>query len=186
MSAPLISRSADLRRLIDEGYELEVAHGHTARPPPSRTSRRTRKCSTALWCRRSRSRATRHTTPDTHVMLFAGGSPCRDARGRPLSRIIHSAGRQQLAEGIAVDFLFSSKPASGYADYYEKVTAYVAMLAAPAQRLDPAATASTYRVATSSDNESVFEYMDTASPRAGIAMATAKLAIGKVAIVGIR
>lgn len=61
----------------------------------------------------------------------------------------------------------------------------MAILAGPAQKLDPDATPQTFRVATSSAPDSVFEYMETASARAGIAIATAKLAIPNVAIIGL-
>ena len=124
------------------------------------------------------------TSPDTHVMMFAGETPC-DENGHPLHRIINSASRQQIADEITVDFMFSSKPPAGYANYHEKICAYVAMLAGPAQKLDPDATPLTFRVATSSETDCVFEYMETASARAGIVIATAKLAIPNVAIIGL-
>jgi len=182
MSAPLTSRSADLRRLVDDGYELEVAHGHLlVHHVPYVTSKGEVTYGTLVSTLTLSGDKT--TTPDTHVMMFAGETPC-DEQGQPLSRIIHNAGRQHLAEGITVDFLFSSKPGGGYANYYEKVSAYVAMLAGPAQQLDASATALTYKVAMEPATDSVFKYMETASPRAGIATATAKLAVGKVAIVG--
>ena len=183
MSEPLTSRSADLRRLVDDGYELEVAHGHLlVHHVPYVTPEREVRYGTLVSTLTLSGDKT--TTPDTHVIMFAGQMPC-DEHGQALSRIIHTAGRQELAEGITVDFLFSSKPASGYANYYEKVTAYVAMLVGPAQRLDGGASALTFKVAAEAATDSVFEYMETASARAGIAMATAKLAIGRVAIVGL-
>lgn len=182
MSAPLTSRSPDLRRLADEGYELDVAHGHLlVGHIPYVTPEREVAYGTLVSTLTLQGDAT--TTPDTHVMTFAGQTPCDEA-GRPLSKIIIGEARQQLAEGIVVDVTLSSKPPTGYPDYYEKVTAYVAMLVGPAQKLDPGATPLTYRVATGARQDSVFKYMDTASARAGIALATAKLAIGKVAIVG--
>ncbi len=182
MSAPLTSRSADLRRLVDEGYELEVAHGHLLiHHVPYVTQDKEVKYGTLVSTLTLSGDTT--TTPETHVMMFAGETPC-DTDGQALSKIINSASHQQIAGGITIDFVFSSKPAAGYANYHEKVCAYVAVLASPAQKLDPNATPLTFRVATSTEAESVFAYIETASARAGIALATAKLAIPKVAIIG--
>src|SRR3546814_2749457 len=65
---------------------------------------------------------------DTHVAMFAGETPC-DARGQPLQRIINASRREELGGGLVVTHTFSSKPPVGaYADYYEKMTTYVALL----------------------------------------------------------
>ena len=47
------------------------------------------------------------------------------------------------------------------------------------------ATARTYKVIESDDPDAVFRYLDTASGRAGISDSTAKLALDKVAIIGL-
>jgi len=48
-----------------------------------------------------------------------------------------------LAENLAIDHSFSSKPASGvgYNNYHEKMTAYVAIFLSHAQSIDPNVTA---------------------------------------------
>jgi hypothetical protein len=61
---------------------------------------------------------------------------------------------------------------------------YAAMLESQAQALDRSATARTFKVVRDDEN-SVFEYIDTASSRAGIAAVSAKLERGRVGIVGI-
>src|SRR3546814_10877853 len=79
--------------------------------------------------------------PDTHLAMFAGETPC-DARGQPLQRIINASRREELGGGLVVTHTFSSKPPVGaYADYYEKMTTYVALLANEAAALDPEVTA---------------------------------------------
>jgi hypothetical protein len=85
--------------------------------------------------------------PKTHVVTFAGLAPC-DKDGNVLGQILHSSGRQILADGLEVDHTFSSKPASGYTDYHHKMTTHAGMLAGPAQVLDPAATATMFHVIT--------------------------------------
>lgn len=183
MSEPLISRSRDLRRLREEGFEIEVVSGHLlVHHVPYVTTAREVMHGTLVSTLTLTGDIT--TTPDTHVAMFSGETPC-DEDGTPLRAIINSSGRQQLADGVAVDHMFSSKPITGYPDYYEKVTAYVAMLTSAANKLDVDATATTFRVVEDPEPSSVFEYTETASTRAGIVIATGKLALPRLAIVGL-
>ncbi|GAA0727076.1 ThiF family adenylyltransferase [Sphingomonas japonica] len=123
--------------------------------------------------------------PDTHVAMFAGLTPC-DSRGVPLSRIINSSARQVLGGGLAVDHMFSSKPAVGYyADYHEKMSTYAAILANEAAAIEPEATARTRRVVANDDPGSPFVYLDTATSRAGIGEVAQRLVGERVAIVGL-
>ena len=48
------------------------------------------------------------------------------------------------------------------------MTTYVAELSAAAQKIDPRLTAQTYPVVELEEEDSVFQYMDTESSRAGI------------------
>ena len=57
----------------------------------------------------------------------------------PNIELAQSAGLE-AGNGIVVDHTFSSKPASGYLDYHEKMTTYVKILAGPAQAIDSNAT----------------------------------------------
>lgn len=125
------------------------------------------------------------SAPSTHVAMLIGDYPC-DKNGHPLEQIRHS-GRQQLAENLIVDHSFSSKPAGGrmYRDYHEMMTTYVAILAAHAQAIDPNVTARTHPVVTPDESEAVFNYLDTATSRAGIGLATEKLHLGNLAIIGL-
>ena len=77
-----------------------------------------------------------------------------------------------------------SKPPGGYPNYYEKMTAYIKMLAGHAQTIDPTATPITFRASTHTE-DTVFRYLDSASGRAGISGITDKLKLAKVAIVGL-
>jgi tRNA A37 threonylcarbamoyladenosine dehydratase len=64
------------------------------------------------------------------------------------------------------------------------MTTYVSILSGPAQAIESAATAITHGV-VAADEEAVFEYIETASSRAGVSVATARLQGHKVAIVGL-
>jgi len=121
--------------------------------------------------------------PTQHVVYFAGEHPC-DRHGAELVRIKHSSQRQTLADRITVDHSFSSKPENGYTDYYDKMTTYANILAGPAQAIDNAVTPKTFRV-VADEEETVFMYLDTASARAGIAALAGRLAVPKLAIIGL-
>ena len=183
MSHTLISRSADLKRLEDDGFEVEVRSGYLLlKHIPYATENQTVKRGTLV----SELTLTGDTTakPSTHVVMFVGEMPC-DREGKPLVQIHNSSRRRELARGLVVNHRFSSKPPEGYRDYYEKMTTYEAIVSGPAQSFDPSATARTFAVVEAREEDSVFRYIDTASSRAGIGAVTEKLEVGAVAIVGL-
>lgn len=100
---------------------------------------------------------------------------------------IDAGGGGQLAPGLVARHRFSSKPlpAGRYADYYEQFVAYIRILSHEAQAIEPQATAATFAPVVTEEDESVFRYLDSASSRAGIVMASAKLAADRVAIIGL-
>jgi hypothetical protein len=190
MSKRLISHSPDLKRLQDEGYGLEVRGSHLLlHGVPYVTPERRVACGTLVSTLQLSGEAT--VRPDQHEAHFQGDVPC-DAGGRPLEKIINSSERQELSPGLVVDHYFSSKPADGagrYADYWDKMTSYVAILSGPAEELEPGVSARTYPYIPEGDEEgegeSVFVYRDTASSRAHIEILNEKLRVGPVAIVGV-
>ena len=105
--------------------------------------------------------------------------------GSQLTKIINAVGTTTLAEGLTADCTFSSKPPDGYADYYAKTTAYLNMVSGWAEAIDPSATAKTFPVVQAGEEDSVFRYLDSASSRARISSIASRLAIPKVAIVGL-
>lgn len=182
MSQRLISRSQDLRRLIEDGFEVEVRGpyllvGHIPYVDPECHVRYgTLVMGLAL--------ADDATIPPTdHTARFVGDVPC-DAQGRRLDKMING-GREDLGHGIIVDHSFSAKPRDGYRDHYHKVTAYVARLTGPAVEIDPLVTARTFRVVEFRDDNSPFRYIDTATPRAGLERYAERLAPNRIAIVGL-
>jgi len=121
--------------------------------------------------------------PDTHVVHFDGEYPCR-ADGTPIKEISHATTNFDLGHGVKAKHAFSSKPANGYTDYYHKMTTYAAILCGPATALKPAATPRTFSVPEDEEN-SVFNYAEAASDRAGIGALSDRLAMEKVAIIGL-
>lgn len=180
MSNSPISRNPDLQRLVGEGYEVEIVADHlVVRNVPFVDEERQVRRGTLL-----SEFSDASPVPTTHVIKFAGGMPC-DKDGKVLDRIINHKGKQPISPDLIVECTFSSKPPEGYPDYYKKIVSYVGMLQNEAQSIDPSATARTWRVVANEDPEQPFEYVDSASSRAGITYATRKLRQDNVAILGL-
>lgn len=123
--------------------------------------------------------------PADHVVMFAGEYPCR-SDGSPIESIRNSTEQITLDRGLTANHRFSAKPTAGPdKDFYEKMTRYIAILSGQAEAIDPAATARVNRFVESTEENSVFAYIDTASSNAGITAVSRKLECGKVGIVGL-
>jgi len=184
MSSTPISRSPDLQNLRDDGYEVAIQAAHLVISHVPYVNQEGTVCYGSLVSALDLA-GDIAVAPQSHVAYFIGSRPChRD--GRLMDEIWAGEVNQQLAEGLVVNHVLSSKPTSGsYLDYYEKITTYADIIASPARSLDPSATPKTHAVMTTTEDESVFCYLDTASSRAGIGVANAKLELNNVAIVGL-
>jgi hypothetical protein len=185
MSAELIGRNPDLKRLRDEGYFVAI-RGSTLllKGVPYVNDKREVKRGILVSPLDLAGDIT--VRPQDHQVQFIGERPC-DKDGSPLSKVIGSEVNNDIAPGLVARFSFSQKPACGYyADYYEKMTTYATMLAAHAACIEPGADARANRVEEPEpDEESPFNYLDTASSRAELNSATAKLKLRKVLIIGL-
>jgi hypothetical protein len=184
MSPQLISRSDDLRRLRDEGYEVSIRGGYLLiGHVPFRTS--AGEVAYGSFASTLTMSGEKTGAPDDHRMWFIGGIPY-DINGVALA----DAAQMQVAPGVTTQCMFSRKPVDEsqvrtYRDYYEKVMIHLNLTAEAALALDPTVTAITHPVVPDEDEESVFNYIDTASSRAGISAISEKLKIDKVAIIGL-
>lgn len=183
MSQQQISRNADLKALMDDGYEVAIKVGHLVLyNVPYVSAQRKVMRGTLISVLEVNGDDT--IRPKQHIAFFAGEHPC-DKDGNKLRHIEHSSGRQQLGEGLVGDHSFSSKPKEGYRDYHHKMSTYAEMIAKHAKAIEAEATARTYVVTTSDDPDPIFNYTDSASTRAGIAAISNKLALNKVGIIGL-
>jgi hypothetical protein len=184
MSKQLIDRSPDLKRLRDEGYDIEVRERFLlVRTFPYLNSKKEVLYGILVspldWA------GDVTTIPGTHATFFIGEAPCHET-GRPMTEIITSSSRQQPEPGLFVDHSLSAKPIEGrYPNFYEKVKRHAEIICGPAKAVDSRATPEAFPVIETTEEESVFKYADTASSRAGIAVVSAKLEIGKIGIVGV-
>lgn len=183
MPHKLISLNTDLKRLWDEGYEIEILDGHLlVHHVPYLTSSIKVKYGTLVSTLALAGDAT--VKPDTHVTYFIGEAPCHK-NGQVISAILISSSPQQLSPAIQINHTFSSKPSDGYRDYFEKMTTYVNIISGPAKSIDPSVTEKTFIVIEPDETESVFNYLDTNSSRARIGIISRKVANQRVAIVGL-
>lgn len=184
MSQQLINRNPDLKRLRDEGYEVEVRGGYLLvhHVPYVNQSKQIQYGS--LVSTLTLTGNGQVGVPDTHVISFIGENPC-EIDGAVISAIQHSNVMTPLNHQITVHRSFSNKPPGGYPNYYEKVKRYATIISAPAKFLDSSVTERTFKVIPDIENETVFQYIDTNSSRAQIEFINSKLAGEKIAVIGL-
>lgn len=182
MSQKPLSLSPDLKRLRDEGYFVQIRGGLlVVRDVPYVNAQRQVQYGTLISSLTLAGDLTRR--PDTHVAYFDGDCPC-DANGKPISEIKHLSQITNHGGGVTSRHSFSSKPEGGYADYYHKMTTYVAILSGPAEVVTPGVSPRAFR-APEPEEDSVFNYTETASDRVGIGALTALLEKDRIGIVGL-
>lgn len=185
MSARVISLNSDLKRLRDEGYELEIKEGYAiVYNVPYLDKSMSIQYGILISPLAMRGDIVKYEkTGLAHVIYFQGTHPyC--ANGQAMSGILHETFSAKSIAGISVNFSFSNKPQGGYNDYYEKFARYITILQSEAQAIDALVTAATFR-RISEDEDSIFAYADTNASRAAISDITDKLKNQKIGIIGL-
>lgn len=182
MSRRPIARSADLLRLQNEGYDLEIRGGYLlVRSVPFVTSLATVRYDGVLITTLEMS-DDMTSVPNDHRAFWTGEHPCH-SDGRKISSIEHGSAAQNLGNGVQADFMFSAK--AHYRDYYHKVTTYLGRITGEATKIDPQATAQTYPAILTDGEGEVFKYVDTATSRAGIGAINCMVVGQKIGIIGL-
>jgi hypothetical protein len=184
MSRKLFSLNSDLKKLREEGYFVQIVGGLLLmKEVPYVNSKRQVKTGTLISSLTMAGDETR--SPDTHVMHWDGEYPC-NPDGSPIKEISNQTGPIDMGHGVTAQFAFSSKPVETgkYADYHHKMTTYATILSGSAAVLDPKTNSRLFREPEEED-ESVFNYTETASDRVGIGALTELLTKDKVAIIGL-
>jgi hypothetical protein len=186
MSQRLIARSPDLKRLQDEGYDVSTQGAVVLlRNVPYLTAEKEIKYGTITSTLVLADDVTVNPVED-HVVYFAGEKP-HNAGGSAIGSVINDT-IQETYGGVEVNIQMSAKAQTAdkkYRDYHHKMTTYVRILSGPATRLDATVTARTFPVIVEDEEETVFNYVDSAASRAGLEVLTNKLKIASVAIVGL-
>ena len=183
MSPALFSLNDDLRQLREAGYSVRRVGGFLVMQevPYVDAARKVKRGTIISDLCLSGDRTQK---PEPHTVHFDGEFPC-DALGVPISAISAGSADADLGYGLRSRHLFSSKPGpQGYSNYFEKMSTYASILAGPAAVLDPTATPRVYRE-PDPEEESVFNYVETASDRVGIGHLTARFKGQRIAIVGV-
>lgn len=180
-----LSLSPDLKQLRDEGYEVRVTEaGHLviSHVPYLDAQGKVQYGQLVSTLNMSGDVA---AYSGGHEVFFVGGVP-HGPDGQPLNRLIHQPNlNSPIEEGLVAVCGMSSKPAENYRDYHHKMIIYMGMISAPAESVDQSVTAITHPATEDDDPEGPFEYLDSASSRAGISTITDKLRLKKVCIVGV-
>jgi hypothetical protein len=183
MSAKPIVLDPDIQRLQNEGYEVEIRNGHLlvhAVPYVNAQCKVLR----GVLVTELNGNLGQLGAPANHQVWVVGDYPCRHT-GIPIESIRHSSGPMPLWSGFEAQHRFSNKPEKPFPDYYSKMVSYVTIISNQARAIDPGATAQTFQVIESVEDDSVFRYWDSASSRSNTLAVSAKLAMNKVAIVGL-
>ena len=183
MSVQLINHSPDLKRLMDEGYNLSIKNGILVIKDIPYVNNNKEVCTGILVSKLTLSGQKAVYNQD-HVVHFTGETPCHKD-GRIMNEILHQQRTENHGNNIITQMSFSSKPTSGYKDYFHKMVTYINILQSPAQSISPNATAKKFRVILSEGDNSIFEYFDTYSSRASINNISTKLEKYKIGIIGL-
>jgi len=183
MSPRPIVLDPDLERLQKEGYAVEVSHGHVlVHSVPYVTSQREVK--RGIVVTNLNGNVGQLGSPADHQVWFVGEYPCHHT-GKPIESIRHSSQHFPLWTGFIAQHRFSNKPPNGYPDFYSKMKSYISIISNEAKVIDPAADPRTHEVIVSTEVDSVFRYWDSASTRANILAVSEKLAMNRIAIIGL-
>lgn len=181
MSRALFSRNADLQRLRNEGYFVQIHGGALVmREVPYVDAERQLRTGALISSLTLAGDQTR--PPDTHVIFFDGDFPC-EADGTPMRQIAHQSVAHSFGNGVTAKHSFSSKPNGGYTDHHHKMTTYATILSGPAAVLKPGASPRVFR-APEEEEDSVFNCTENASDRVGIGALTERFTKERVAIIG--
>ncbi|MBK9391885.1 MAG: ThiF family adenylyltransferase [Bacteroidetes bacterium] len=124
-----------------------------------------------------------HVRPVDHQIFFCGSHPCQ-LNGSLISNM--GGGPATLAlssDDLVVQRSFSNKPAAGFANFFDTIESYVAIISGPPMELHNA-NPFTFRI-TEVMTDSVFHYNDTLTGRAEIGDLSMKLKEDIIAIIGL-
>jgi hypothetical protein len=179
----LASHNEDLQRLFDKGYALRIDGAHlVVRDIPYLDSARGLQwgafVAKLVFVDRVRVRQ------DDHQVYFAAGVP-HGLDGRPIPNL--AGGPQTILltkTDVIVQRSFSNKPPGGFANFFDKIEHYVAIISGPAMSLH-GANPLTFRIDPDVIGQSVFKFHDTLTSRAEIGDLAAVFRDEVIGIIGL-
>jgi hypothetical protein len=184
MSRRPIDRSEALKRLRDDGYDIDVITGYLlVRDVPYLNAKREIKRGVLISALDLNNDVA--LPPIDHQAKWFGEHPCNED-GTPIQGLGSSEQLVRIgAMEVNLNFSCKPKPADRYRDFHHKMEHYVAKISGPAQAIDSKETAQTFRPYAPDRDYSVFLYEDTASSRADIVATNEKLKPLRIGIVGL-
>ncbi len=186
MSEKPIAPDSGLERLVDDGYQVEVREQHLLLHGVPYVNNGRNLGTGTLACTYVQN-AGITLPPDNHQVWWTGDYPCFP-NGAPIEQIRNEDGTKDLFAGLTIRHRFSNKPdgANGFNDHFSKLVHYVNLIQAQAKAIDSTVEArGERRDAVASSAPSPFAYPDSASARAEIQATSNRLALKRVAIVGL-
>lgn len=184
MSPKLIVPNPSITRLIEDGFEIEILHQHLLVHSIPYLNHAGELTLGTLACPYTEM-GDQDTRPNDHTFWLCGEPPFM-ANGQPMNHVINHSNQQTLFDQFVGHHYLSNKADDQPpANFYDKVTHYHTLFVSQARVKFPNADGRTNVVHAQRDENSVFNYPDTASSRAGITAITQRLEVAKVAIVGL-
>lgn len=182
MSHTKIALDPHLRKLRDEGFDLEVRANHLlVHAMPCVTPAKAVAYGTLAMPLNMVGDEV--GPPADHTAKFIGECPC-SAGGTPLV-IVTGSGNEDFGGGVVAFHQMSARPPEPDKNYYDKVIRYEHSLGDAGRVIKPEATARSLAVKEMKADESVFHYADNGVARAGLVEFTRRLELEKLAIVGL-
>lgn len=183
----LVSHNDDIRRLVEKGYAVAFdSNCIIIRDIPYLDHQRQLQIGAIVaklvFIDENR------VTQDDHQIYFAGSVPY-NLDGKPIPNLAGGPVQLALSEAsrdVVVERSFSNKPlaAGRFADFFEKIASYVAIISGPAIDLYDA-NPYTFRTVEQAGDDSVFKLRDTLTSRAEISDLSAKFKDDVVAVIGL-
>lgn len=183
----LVSHNDDIRRLVEKGYAVAFdSNCIIIRDIPYLDHQRQLQMGAIVaklvFIDENR------VTQDDHQIYFAGSVP-HNLDGKPIPNLAGGPIQLALSEAsrdVVVERSFSNKPlaAGRFADIFEKIESYVAIISGSAIDLY-AANPYTFRTVEQAGDDSVFKLRDTLTSRAEISDLSAKFKDDVVAVIGL-
>jgi hypothetical protein len=181
MSQKPFDRNPDLRMLREEGYAVRIRGGFLVMQVPHVDANGEVKLGSLISSLTLAGDVTQR--PDTHVVHWDGDYP-RNKDGTEIDALRHGSAAYDLGNGLTAKHAFSCKPPEGYANYHAKMTTYAGVIAGPAAVVKPELKLRSY-AAPEPEEDTVFNYAETASDRAGIGALSDKLRNERIVFIGL-
>lgn len=187
MSARLTALDPSAQSLLNDGFAVEVRQQHLLMHDvpyvnEARELRRGTLICTYVWS------GDTLQPQDNHQVWFAGSHPCSPAGAKLTALALpNQFARVELFPGQWVDNQFSNKPdgVTAFSDHGTKLRHYADILTSQARGVDPKADARTHRIVQTAEGTSPFKYDDAASALSNTLAISDKLALKRVAIIGL-